>query len=126
MRATVYIITAVVITGCGGGNTGPKVESTGAERSAKTTALETGAAAMQQRAPIGSINVYLDGFHFYNGDLRRQMEAHHYCANVNEDLIQCVMFDGNTDARGEVRAVNRTRHSGAGRTGIDAEARRYI
>jgi hypothetical protein len=52
---------------------------------------------MQQRAPIGSINVYVDGFHFYNGDLKRQMEAHHYCANVNEDVIQCVMFDGNTD-----------------------------
>ena len=25
-----------------------------------------------------------------------QMEAHHYCRVVNEDLIQCVLFDGNT------------------------------
>lgn len=25
------------------------------------------------------------------------MEAHRYCSNVNEELIHCVMFDGNTD-----------------------------
>jgi hypothetical protein len=29
-----------------------------------------------------------------------QMEAHHYCNQVNEDLAQCVLFDANTaDAR---------------------------
>ena len=25
-----------------------------------------------------------------------QMEAHHYCKVLNDDLIQCVLFDGNT------------------------------
>ena len=25
-----------------------------------------------------------------------QMEAHHYCNQVNEDFAQCVLFDGNT------------------------------
>ncbi len=24
------------------------------------------------------------------------MEAHHYCRVVNDDLLQCVLFDGNT------------------------------
>lgn len=24
------------------------------------------------------------------------MEAHHYCSILNEDVIQCVIFDGNT------------------------------
>jgi hypothetical protein len=46
--------------------------------------------------PIGSINAYLDGFHFYNGRMEQQMEAHHYCAILNEDMIQCVIYDGNT------------------------------
>lgn len=27
--------------------------------------------------------------------MRGQMEAHHYCGHVNEDVIQCVIFDGN-------------------------------
>ena len=26
-----------------------------------------------------------------------QMEAHHYCKRVNEDLLQCAIFDGNTE-----------------------------
>jgi hypothetical protein len=26
-----------------------------------------------------------------------QMEAHHYCNQVNEDFAQCVLYDGNTD-----------------------------
>jgi hypothetical protein len=50
---------------------------------------------MQEKPPIDAINSYLDGFHFYNGNMKGQMEAHHYCSNLNEDLIQCVIYDGN-------------------------------
>jgi hypothetical protein len=28
--------------------------------------------------------------------MEQQMEAHHYCAILNEDMIQCVIYDGNT------------------------------
>jgi len=42
------------------------------------------------------LNAYLDGFHFYNGHPQVQMEAHHYCSILNEDVIQCVIYDGNT------------------------------
>jgi hypothetical protein len=38
----------------------------------------------------------MDGFHFYNGKLSGQMEAHHFCALLNEDVTQCVIYDGNT------------------------------
>jgi hypothetical protein len=72
------------------------VKSPGAEESAKTRVLESGTALLQNKAPIDAINVYLDGFHFYNGNMKGQMEAHHYCSVVNEDLIQCVIFDGNS------------------------------
>jgi hypothetical protein len=37
----------------------------------------------------------LDGFHFYNGQMKVQMEAHHYCSILNEDVIQCTIYDGN-------------------------------
>ena len=44
--------------------------------------------------------MYLDGFHASKDDPSMQMEAHHYCNQVNNDFAQCVLFDGNTgDAR---------------------------
>lgn len=34
-----------------------------------------------------------------------QMEAYHYCDQVNEGFIQCVVFDGNTGRRGRQRGA---------------------
>ena len=53
---------------------------------------------MQAKAPVEQIAMYLDGFHVAKDDPAVQMEAHHYCNQVNEDLAQCVLFDGNTAA----------------------------
>jgi hypothetical protein len=65
-----------------------------------TRALETGAAMLQPKTPLEAMNLYLDGFHRHSADGEHQMEAHHYCAQLNEDVIQCAIFDGNTrDAR---------------------------
>jgi hypothetical protein len=50
---------------------------------------------LQARPPVDAVSVYLNGFHFYNGRMEAQMEAHHYCAVLNEDLIQCLIYDGN-------------------------------
>src|SRR5262245_57951636 len=44
-------------------------------------------------SPVAALSLYLDGFHFYNGDPHSQAEAHFYCARLNDDLTQCVMFD---------------------------------
>jgi hypothetical protein len=89
---------AAVTTACGGGNTAPQGGETapGADRTAKTVALETGANLMQAKAPVEKIAMYLDGFHVSKDDPKMQMEAHHYCNQANEDLAQCVLFDGNT------------------------------
>lgn len=46
------------------------------------------------------MNVYLMGFHPMKEEPAHQMEAHHFCNQVNEDFAQCALFDGNTrDAR---------------------------
>jgi hypothetical protein len=100
--ATLSLGFCVVIAGCGGGNTGPRDGQTapGADRTAKTAALETSANLLQAKAPIGKIGMYLNGFHVAKDDPAMQMEAHHYCNQVNEDFAQCVLFDGNKeDAR---------------------------
>lgn len=72
------------------------VSAPGDEKTAKTKALEAGAAVLQDKTPIRQLEIYLDGFHFANGDMKMQMEAHHYCSKLNEDVTQCVMYDGNT------------------------------
>jgi len=90
----------VTAAGCGGRNSASHVQSPGADESAGLQTLETGAALLQSRPPIAAINAYLDGFHFYSGNMKGQMEAHHYCSILNEELIQCVIYDGNVrDAR---------------------------
>jgi len=87
-------IASLIAAGCGGGKTESDVEPPGQQESAKTQALDAGAAVLQDKPPIDALNAYLDGFHFYNGDITAQMEAHHYCSVLNDDVIQCVIFDG--------------------------------
>lgn len=83
-----------------GRTTGPSVNPPGERKRLDTRVLEAGASLLQGKSPLGAMNLYLDGFHFYADDMGHQMEAHHYCNQVNEDFIQCVVFDGNTaDAR---------------------------
>jgi len=40
--------------------------------------------------------MYLDAFHFTNGDLCSQMEAHHYCSTLDNGVIQCILYSNNT------------------------------
>ena len=95
------VISVLIGTGslaaCNGGDTHSNVRTPGATESARTHVLEAGAATLQSEPPIRAINAYLDGFHFYSGRMQGQMEAHHYCAIVNEDFIQCVIYDGNLE-----------------------------
>lgn len=60
--------------------------------SAAAPAAEAPPAALSG-APLEAIGVYLDAFHFHSGEMQKQMEIHHYCSQLNEDLIQCVLFD---------------------------------
>lgn len=97
MKAALHwSLPALLLAGCNGGDTPSNVAAPGAEKSTRTAALETGAAMLQTHPPIDAINAYLDGFHFYNGRMQMQMEAHHYCSILNDEVIQCVIFDGNT------------------------------
>jgi hypothetical protein len=99
MRIVTCLLATAITMGCGGGNTRPPgAEATvpGATETAGTSTLETGANLLQSKAPVEKIAMYLDGFHVAKDDPRMQMEAHHYCNQVNEDFAQCVLFDGNT------------------------------
>ncbi|WP_431034767.1 OBAP family protein [Pseudomonas yamanorum] len=98
IRVTHPISLAVLLTlltACTASTTPSNVHAPGAPKSPTTRSLEAGAAILQSRPPIDALNAYLDGFHFYNGRMDAQMEAHHYCAILDEEVIQCVIYDGN-------------------------------
>jgi hypothetical protein len=84
-----------LLASCGGKNTSSNVATPGAEKDTKSKTLELGADLLQNKTPLKKINAYLDGFHFYNGNINAQMEAHHYVSQINEDVHQAIIYDGN-------------------------------
>jgi hypothetical protein len=72
------------------------VAPAGEGRSAWRTALEAGAAVLQDMTPLKDFDIYVAGLHCAKDEPEMQMEAHHFCRQVNQDLLQCVLFDGNT------------------------------
>jgi hypothetical protein len=74
----------------------PPIAPAGEGRSAWRATLEAGAAVLQDAAPLKDFDIYVAGLHCGHGEPDMQMEAHHFCRQVNQDFLQCVIFDGNT------------------------------
>ena len=72
------------------------VKPPGQPVSTKASFLETGASLLQSTSPMKGFDIYVVGFHCAREKPEQQMEAHHYCRLVNQDFLQCVLFDGNT------------------------------
>jgi hypothetical protein len=75
---------------------GSPVRPAGQGKGAWLALLERGADLLQETTPLKDFDVYVVGFHCAKNEPGMQMEAHHYCRLVNDDLLQCVLFDGNT------------------------------
>lgn len=75
----------------------PPVQPAGERKTIKQAVLETGSALLQNVTPVKQFDIYVVGFHCAKQDPSMQMEAHHYCKQVNGDFLQCVIFDGNTE-----------------------------
>jgi len=69
----------------------------GREKTADTRALEVAAKLLQRRSPVSEMNMVLNGFHPMKDRPSHQMEAHHFCHQLNEDFTQCVLFDGHDE-----------------------------
>jgi len=86
---------ALSLAACtGGGTVDAGTEPPGRDESARTNVLEAGAAALQDNGPLAKLDVHLVGFHPMKLHPDMQMEAHHFCRQVNEDFAQCALFDG--------------------------------
>jgi hypothetical protein len=55
----------------------------------------------QDLVPIKQVGMYLDGYHTYkkeehlDGEKQKQIRTAHYCKQVNPDMYQCLIYDGN-------------------------------
>ena len=68
--------------------------------STETKIMGMGSRLLQGKHPIDQIDAYVCGLHFYNGDMSRQVIAHHFCSHRSEEFLQCVIYDSNkSDAR---------------------------
>ncbi len=95
LRGACLLLAAIALSACGPAPSPSNVGAPGTEKRVGTSILETGAAVLQDKPPVDALSTYLDGFHFYDGRMNEQMEAHHFCAILNEDVVQCTIFDGN-------------------------------
>lgn len=90
---------AMALVGCGTSLTHetvqPNTTPAGDSKTAKTKTLEVGAKTLQSDAPLKGFDVYMVGFHPMKANPKMQMEAHHYCHQMNQDFAQCVLFDSN-------------------------------
>ncbi|KAL5732286.1 Oil body-associated protein 2B [Ranunculus cassubicifolius] len=55
--------------------------------------LDKGAAMMQTLKPIKKMEQHVCTFALYSHDMTRQIETHHYVARINEDVLQCAVYD---------------------------------
>ncbi|CAF1066138.1 unnamed protein product [Adineta steineri] len=75
-------------------------QTPGSKMTAKGHILDMGARMAGHFAPVNSIHQHVCGFHFYSGQMNRQLIAHHYCSHINQDVRQCVIYDSDRpDAR---------------------------
>lgn len=88
---------AALLAACSGsGTSAPDTTPPGASETGRTNTLEAGAAALQDDGPLAKLDIHLVGFHPLKDEPLHQMEAHHFCRQVNQDFAQCVLFDGNS------------------------------
>lgn len=65
----------------------------GEPTSTKEKILHAGAAMVQNFDPPKQLCAHLHAFHTYANDPGTPVEANHYCAHLNEDVRQCIIYD---------------------------------
>jgi hypothetical protein len=55
--------------------------------------LDMGAQMVQALKPVRQMKLHACSFALYAHDLRRQMEVHHFLSRLNQDVVQCAVYD---------------------------------
>ncbi len=68
-----------------------------ARRGIRDLLLDAGAKLLQRKRALLGFDAYLVGFHCAKDEPNLQREVHYFCKQVNEDFLQCLLFDDNTE-----------------------------
>ncbi|KAF4360693.1 hypothetical protein G4B88_010688 [Cannabis sativa] len=55
--------------------------------------LDAGAEMMQSLKPVKKMNQHVCSFALYSHDMTRQLMTHHYVTRLNQDFLQCAVYD---------------------------------
>lgn len=77
----------------GGGGGGKEVETPGKAMTVEQQVLDKGAQMMQSLKPVKQMKQHACTFALYSHDLARQIETHHYVTRLNQDFLQCAVYD---------------------------------
>ncbi|XP_051133770.1 oil body-associated protein 2C-like [Andrographis paniculata] len=65
----------------------------GKAMSAEQHMLDKGAQMLQALKPVKQMKQHVCTFAIYSDDMTRQIETHHYVTRVNQDFLQCAVYD---------------------------------
>ncbi|URE32254.1 hypothetical protein MUK42_18336 [Musa troglodytarum] len=65
--------------------------------------IDEGAQLLQSKKPLSQMKQHLCSFALYSHDLGRQIQAHHYAARINQDVLQCAVYDSDAPSAHLIR-----------------------
>ncbi|KAL6992346.1 Oil body-associated protein 2A [Sarracenia purpurea var. burkii] len=65
----------------------------GRSMSVEQQLLDKGAGIIQSLEPVNQMRQHICTFALYGHDLSRQIETHHYVTRINQDFLQCAVYD---------------------------------
>ena len=71
--------------------------------------LDMGAQMVQALKPVQQMKLHACSFALYAHDLRRQMEVHHFLSRLNQDVVQCAVYDSDKPSARLIGARRRRR-----------------
>lgn len=77
-------------------STGESKEPMGDPTKTTTAMLDKGTSMMQSMKPVRQMGLHVCSFACYSHDPGRQIEVHIYCHRVNQDFLQCAVYDSNS------------------------------
>ncbi|KAL4563404.1 hypothetical protein LXL04_027445 [Taraxacum kok-saghyz] len=66
--------------------------------------LDKGAKMLQSLKPIKQMSQHMCTFALYSQDMSRQIETHHFATRINQDFLQCAVYDSD-DSSGRLIGV---------------------
>ncbi|MCO5597828.1 hypothetical protein L7F22_051912 [Adiantum nelumboides] len=82
---------------CSGEGGGTEQKVVGDKVPFSSAVLEKGAKILQSLTPVKQFQQHVCTWAMYSHDMNRKIETHHYATRLNEDFLQCAVFDSDQD-----------------------------